>query len=86
MQALVRQGSCNKDSEAQSARTNVWTEEDLPVEAPAEYHIPAGDYQRYRTHLIGQDVEPADLSHEQLQEAGFASWTQYHLHCSLGNF
>ncbi|KAK9861759.1 hypothetical protein WJX84_005083 [Apatococcus fuscideae] len=63
-QAPAQQTLCNTNLEAQSARKNVWTEEDLPAEAPAQYQIPSGFKVHHSTlasveHPPGSSVEDA---------------------------
>ncbi len=66
-------------------KKDTWTEADIPLEAPAGCRIFSRDYDEFRQHLLGREVKPARFSQEDLEKAGYKSWKQYQLHCSLGN-
>ena len=64
----------------------MWTSDDFPAEAPAEYQLSHAQYRHFKAILLGKPVQKCWLTAAQLQSEGCVSWKEYLLHLSLGNY
>ena len=64
----------------------LWTPDDFPAEAPAEYRLSHVQYRHFRAIFLGKPALKCWLTAEQLESEGCASWKEYLFHLSLGNY
>lgn len=71
---------------AEKPAAETWEAADFPAECPKEYQLSHVQYRHFRAMLLGKPVQGRWLTDDQLTSEGCASWKQYMLHISLGNY